>query len=193
MVSISRCTARRSSKATLANNGWGGYPAPPFPSRGLGSRRGLLLFGAPGCNTLRNGGPRERADRSAEIPISSTNKSAIRQRSRRCFITRQPPEKLAGTGARAAGYASQSSGFSLAMLMVARIRRLLKEIAASAIPNAKTSQGGMSIATVGAEFMQADQGGSPPNLVSIQGSKRPTRRPSELFSRSSPTPMGGQR
>src|ERR1700680_4169259 len=48
----------------------------------------------------------------------------------------------------------------------------------------------MSIALVESEFMQADQGGSPPNPVSIQGSERPTRRPSELFSRS-PTPMGG--
>src|SRR6266700_2786907 len=51
--------------------------------------------------------------------------------------------------------------------------------------------GGMSIAiTAWSEFVQADRGVAYRIFESIGRSERPTRRPSELFSRN-PTPMGG--
>jgi hypothetical protein len=53
----------------------------------------------------------------------------------------------------------------LVTLLALSIRCRFGKSRALRTSNAKTSQGGMSIAMVGAEFMQADQGGSPPNLV----------------------------
>src|SRR5437016_4779977 len=55
----------------------------------------------------------------------------------------------------------------------------------------RAALGGMSIAiTAWSEFVQADRGVAYRIFESIDGSERPTRRPSELFS-GNPTPMGG--
>src|SRR5665213_4432546 len=42
-ASISPCTASRCSRHR-SDNGWGGYPAPPRPSGGLGRKTGASLF-----------------------------------------------------------------------------------------------------------------------------------------------------
>jgi hypothetical protein len=191
-VSISRFTARPFSNC-LGTTVGAETRHRPFRREASAHAGASHVLGDPGCSVPRW---RERAGTLNRAQVTAVHVGRAGHRAvgrEQCFITRQQPEKFAWGTAGVPSVSGQSGRvFRRNYRSGLDLPSIWNRSPVPAVAMAKTSQGGMSIATAQSEFMQADQGGSRPSLVSILGSKRPTRRPSELFSRS-PTPMGGQR
>jgi hypothetical protein len=93
-----------------------------------------------------------------------------------CIIPAQQPEKYAGIDASQIIFLAIAPAFSTAAVHLSGIQRQFGKSAVNSA-FAKVSQGGMSIALLRSEFMQADLGGSPFNLVSIRGSEKANPSP----------------